>query len=158
MKRVKNEIRNKPGIPSKKCLSEGPVAVIECFQEIPCDPCEKICPRGAIKIGKPITNLPALDEKKCIGCGRCIPYCPGLAIFVINMTYSKNEALISFPYEFLPLPKVGTKVEAADRAGKVVTYGKIIKVNTSKGNDYTAVISIAVPKQYGEKVRGILRK
>ena len=71
-----------PGMPSKERLEQGAVAVIECAQEIPCDPCEGACPAGAIHVGELITNLPALAADKCTGCGLCIPVCPGLAIFL----------------------------------------------------------------------------
>jgi len=149
------ELKNSPGFPSEKRLKKGPVAVIECVQEIPCDPCEKACPFGAIKVGKPITNLPVLYEDKCVGCGRCIPFCPGLAIFLVDTTFSETEALIKFPYEYLPLPKVNSLVDAVDREGKVVAKAKVVKVETSDKYDHTAVISIAIPKRFVHEVRGI---
>lgn len=71
------ELRGASGIPSQERMKKGPVAVIECVQEIPCNPCENACPFGAIKIGDPITNLPVLDGEKCTGCGTCVAMCPG---------------------------------------------------------------------------------
>jgi len=47
--------------PSKERLSRGPVAIIECFQRIPCDPCYAACKRGAIKEFKDINDLPEID-------------------------------------------------------------------------------------------------
>ncbi len=79
------ELESAPGYPSPGRLEKGPVAVIECIEEIPCNPCEQACPQHAITIGKPITNRPHLDEDKCIGCGLCIPRCPGLAIFLAGL-------------------------------------------------------------------------
>ena len=35
-----DELKKSPGYPSLKSLQEGPVAIIECIEEIPCDPCE----------------------------------------------------------------------------------------------------------------------
>ena len=35
-----NEIQK---LPSKERYEKGPVAVIECVQEIPCNPCEAAC-------------------------------------------------------------------------------------------------------------------
>ena len=55
------ELEESPGYPSQKDLKRGPVAVIECTEEIPCNPCETVCKRGAIVVGEPITNLPHLD-------------------------------------------------------------------------------------------------
>ena len=65
-----------PGIPSAERRAMGPVACIECFQHIPCNPCEASCPRHAITIGSEITDLPRLDETLCNGCGLCAQICP----------------------------------------------------------------------------------
>ena len=86
-----------PGIPSAERRAKGPVACIECFQHIPCNPCEASCPRHAITIGSEITDLPRLDETLCNGCGLCMTRCPGLAIFTVDE--SGERARVSFPYE-----------------------------------------------------------
>lgn len=151
----KIEIEKCPGCPSEKRLKEGPVAFIECVQEIPCNPCEAACPFGAISIGEPITNLPVLNEEKCKGCGLCIACCPGLAIFIVDYTYSNNKVLISFPYEYTPLPVVGHQIEAVNREGKVIAKGTVVKVNAQKRNNQTAIISIAIPKNLASEIRGM---
>lgn len=97
------ELKEAGRYPSEERLAKGPVAVIECCQNIPCNPCETACRFGAITVGDPITNLPVLDESKCVGCGVCITNCPGLAIFVVDK--SKGAATVSFPFEYLPLPE-----------------------------------------------------
>jgi len=149
------EFKKYPGCPSEERFKKGPVAVIECIQEIPCNPCETACPFGAIKVGELITNLPILDENKCKGCGLCIPYCPGLAIFTIDISYSQTEAVVSFPYEYLPLPKIGDKVRAVNREGKIVTTGRILKIKNPFKNDHTPVISVVIPKEWAMEVRSI---
>jgi Fe-S-cluster-containing hydrogenase component 2 len=85
-------------MPPSERLVRGPVAVIECVQEIPCNPCEKACPFGAITVGEDITACPVIDRDKCRGCGLCISRCPGLAIFVVDA--SGDEATIMLPYEY----------------------------------------------------------
>lgn len=152
------ELHNLPGVPPKKRMKEGPVAVIECAEEFPCNPCESACAHGAIIIGQPITNLPRLDEDSCIGCGECIDKCPGLAIFMMDMGYSEKEAAISFPFEFLFVPKVGEHAKAVDRSGKVITMGKVVEVRNLPSQDHTAVLTVVVPKQFGWDVRGIQRR
>ncbi len=147
--------QNSPGYPSKERLKKGPVAVIECVQEIPCNPCETACPFGAIKVGKPIINLPKLNEKKCKGCGKCIAVCPGLAIFVVDNAFNEKEATVSLPYEFLPLPEKGEKVDALNRKGKRVCSGRIIKIIPPEKNNHTAVVTVAIPKKYSGEVRNI---
>lgn len=151
------ELEASPGYPSREDLNKGPVAVIECTEEIPCNPCETVCPRGAIVVGEPITNLPRIDPEKCNGCELCISICPGLAIFVVDATYSDGKAAVSFPYEYLPLPKEGDELEAINRKGETVCKGKIIKVRSPKSYDHTPVITIIVPKKYVDEVRGIKR-
>ena len=146
-----------PGIPSAERRAKGAVACIECFQQIPCNPCEEACPRGAIAVGEEITGLPRLDEEKCNGCGICMARCPGLAIFGVDETYGKKMALVSFPYEYVPLPKAGQTVACTDREGHVVTEGTIHRVRTNPGFDHTAIVTVEIPKEYVMEVRCIDR-
>ncbi|HHZ00470.1 MAG TPA: 4Fe-4S binding protein, partial [Tissierellia bacterium] len=111
----------------------------------------------AITIGESITNLPKMDFEKCVACGRCIPACPGLAIYIKDYTYSDTKALLSFPYEYYPLPEVNDIVEAVDRHGNTLCQAKVIKVRNPKSNDHTAVVTIEYPKEYFEEVISIKR-
>jgi len=139
----------------KKKFKKGPVAVIECYQEIPCNPCEAACKFHAIKIGEPITNKPRFIAENCTGCGQCIASCPGLAIFVVFEDYSEEESLVSFPYEYLPLPKKGEIIDAADRNGSKICKGRVVKIINKKSYDRTSVITIAIPRKFVNQVRGI---
>jgi len=51
----------------------------------------------------------------------------------------------------------GTEVEAVDRSGAIVCQAKVVKVLTSKNLDRTPVITIEVPKNMVNEVRGIKR-
>lgn len=141
--------------PPRQRLEKGPVAVIECFQKIPCNPCFLACRQGAIQEFKDINNLPQIDHSKCNGCGMCVAYCPGLAIFVVDYTYSENEGLIKIPYEYLPVPEVNSQVTALDREGRAVGTAKVIKVQRIKGQERTPVIWLAVPKELVMSIRSI---
>jgi Fe-S-cluster-containing hydrogenase component 2 len=150
-----DEIKKCSGYPDDDRLAKGNCIVIECIQEIPCDPCETACKFGAIKIGQPITNLPVLNERLCTGCGNCIADCPGLAIFLLNKAYAPGEALVAFPYEFYPLPEKGEIVMAVDRSGKVIGEGKVIKILNPKKNDRTNVVYLEIPLELADEVRSM---
>lgn len=151
------DFKKLPGYPSRERMLRGMVAVIECEQEIPCNPCEVVCPQKGITIGSPITNLPILNGDVCIGCGLCVAGCPGQAIFMVNLAYSKDTALIGFPYEYLPLPQIGQKVKAVNRNGEILGDGIVRKILSNKGTDRTNVVYIEVDMKIGEEVRSIVR-
>ena len=153
----KEELAKSFGIPSEKRMKEGKVAYIECVQEIPCNPCEGVCPKGAIVVGEQITNLPVLHEELCTGCGLCVAHCPGLAIVIVDKSYSDRKAVIEFPFEYLPLPEIGDVVEAVDRGGKEVCFGKIVDVKKPKAFAGTAVVSMKVPVEFIDDVRSMKR-
>ncbi|AEF94174.1 4Fe-4S ferredoxin iron-sulfur binding domain-containing protein [Desulfotomaculum nigrificans CO-1-SRB] len=140
-------------LPPAERLAKGPVAIAECFQNIPCDPCYHSCKQGAIKEFTDINQRPQIDFDKCNGCGSCMSRCPGLAIFVVDATFSEQEALVKIPYEFLPIPQVGETVTAINRAGQAVGEARVVKVQNSKVQDRTAVVWLAVAKDLMMEVR-----
>ena len=72
--------------PSSARLARRRVAVVECFQEIPCDPCADACPFGAISPFTNINDRPQVLPDECVGCALCVAKCPGLAIFMVDLT------------------------------------------------------------------------
>ena len=126
----------------------GPVAVIECTEHIPCNPCEASCRAAAITVGDDITNLPQLDEEKCIGCQTCVPICPGQAIFMVDESLPDDRAAVTLPYEFLPLPEKGEVVTALDRSGSVLGEAPVTAVRKTERMDQTAVVTIEVPRTW----------
>ncbi len=142
-------------LPPKERLEKGSVAVIECIQKIPCDPCAHICRFEAIR-KRSLVDPPEIDYGKCNGCGECVASCPGLAIFVVNLKYKNDKALVMIPYELLPTPKKGEIYEALDREGKPVGKAKIVA--TRKAKNHTTVITMAVKKKLAMIVRNIGRK
>lgn len=139
---------NDINVPNENHLRKG-VAVIECIEEIPCNPCVDSCPVKAISM-KDINAPPIVDYEKCIGCGKCIGVCPGLAIFLVKI--KDDRALISLPYEFLPIPRIGDNVKALDRSGAIrqdATVKKVVK----KGK--TMIVTIEVDKDLDMEVRNI---
>lgn len=129
-----------------------PIAVIECCEEIPCNPCMSACPHHAIVIEGGIHHIPQLKPELCVGCGICVARCSGQAIFVVGQ--EQDYGVVSFPYEMLPLPEKGMIVDGTDREGQTVCQGEILKVMAAKNFDHTTVVTLKVPLGKEDTVRG----
>ena len=148
------ELKGSPGIPSEARRKKGPVAVIECTQDIPCNPCEGSCKVGAITVGEDITNLPHLDGEKCVGCTTCVPVCPGQAIFMVDESIEGDKAAVTIPYEFRSVPEKGQVVTALDRSGTELGDAVVAGVRKTEKMDQTSLVTIEVPKEWSMKARG----
>ncbi len=144
------EIERFPGFHTQK----GIHPVIECTQNIPCNPCQDVCPRHCIMVGDNITALPVVDENSaCSGCGLCVASCSGQAIFLVNDSYDQTHASVTIPYEFLPLPAVGTIGVALDRSGNPVCEAEVLSVKANPAFDKTNLLTMKVPKEMSQKAR-----
>jgi len=141
--------------PTAERFAKGPVAIVECFQEIPCNPCVKACKRGAITMPNDINNVPIIDTELCNGCSLCVSLCPGLAIFIVDKTYSDEHALVKLPYEYVPIPKAGEYVGALNRAGEDLGKHEVVKVTSGGKKNMTYTISLAVPQELAMEVRDV---
>ena len=104
-------------VPSEERFQEGPIALIECVQEIPCDPCVDSCPQGAITMGDSINNVPEIDFDKCTKkCFFCFEYCPDGAVEkteygpVINFDYCKGCGICA-----VECPKEAIEMETEEK-------------------------------------------
>ncbi len=142
-------------LPPAERLLKGPVAIIECLQDIPCDPCVTSCPVNAIKMQEGITDRPRLEYDICTGCGACVPKCPGLAIFIVNMKHAPGLATLTMSHELLPIPEKGQMVTALDRAGKPVAQVKVLRVINPPAYDRTSAVTIEVAADKIDDIRAI---
>ncbi len=137
----------------------GIIPIIHCTQEIPCNPCAKICPHGLIEVNSSdIRKLPEFlgDNYCCEYCERCVAGCPGLAITLVNYRYSQEEALVSLPYEFLRgAIDVDEPVVALDTEGKALGTFPVESLEPIQGSDRTWLVRIIVPKKLARKIAGI---
>jgi len=142
-----------PLAPTGDRLRGGPFAIIECVENIPCDPCVGACPKGAIGIEGDMNGTPSVDFGICDGCGLCISACPGLAIFVVDVGSDGDSARVSLPYEYLPLPAVGDAVVTLSREGEVLGSGTVERVLSAKALDRTPIVTLSVPPKDAMNVR-----
>ena len=153
------------GIPDKEAIEavtpdetrflKGAVAIAECFQKIPCNPCTKACVKKAIHIEPDINETPKIDFDVCNGCGACMLKCPGLAIFIVDKTYSPTEALVKLPFEFLPLPKKGELACGLNRSGEALGWFPVVQLIQCGAKNKTNIVCLAVPKELAMDVRAI---
>ena len=171
--RGKNITETEEGIPiSENLLTHGFVAddeierfpgtshkigihpVMECTQNIPCNPCQDACSRHCIRIGDKITALPSVNpDSDCIGCGLCVASCSGQAIFLVDENAEEGFATVMLPYEFLPLPAKGEKGTALGRNGQAVCDAEVVEIRTAPAFDRTSLLTIKVPSAYAMKAR-----
>ena len=144
-----DEIERYPGVTHRK----GIHPVIECTQNIPCNPCQGACPKGCISIGANITSLPTVTENPCIGCGMCVASCSGQAIFLVDEDTGDGYGTVTLPYEFLPIPEKGTKGVALGRDGHEVCEAEVVSVRSAKAFDHTNLLTMKVPKNMVMKAR-----
>ncbi|MDR1997244.1 MAG: FAD-dependent oxidoreductase [Candidatus Margulisbacteria bacterium] len=143
------EIDRYPGV----TRARGVHPVLECTQNIPCNPCADACPRQCITVGADggtITALPVFDAARgCTGCGLCVAACSGQAIFLVD----EEAGEITLPYEFLPLPQKGEQGMALGRDGQPVCPAEVVAVRTSAAFDKTNLLTIRVPAEYAGRAR-----
>lgn len=145
-----DEIERFPGVTHKS----GVHPVIECTQNIPCNPCQDACPKKCISIGENITSLPiVVADSECIDCGMCVASCSGQAIFLVEEDCGDGTATVTLPYEFLPLPAEGSRGIALGRDGLPVCDAEVVSVKTAKAFDKTHLLTMRVPKEYAMKAR-----
>ena len=145
-----DEIERYPGVTHKA----GVHPVMECTQNIPCNPCQDACKKGCISIGSNITSLPiVVDGSECINCGMCVASCSGQAIFLVDEDCGDGTATVTLPYEFLPLPEAGTKGKGLGRDGKAICDAEVVAVKSNKAFDKTNLLTIRVSKEYAMKAR-----
>lgn len=150
-----DEVERFPGVTH----TSGIHPVIECTQNIPCNPCQDACRFGCIKVGDQITRLPEVDTSSaCTGCGMCVTSCSGQAIFLVNENAGDGFATVTMPYELLPYPKPGEKGIALGRDGHAVCDAEVVSCRVSPAFDRTALLTIRVPRDMYMKARFFRRE
>jgi len=155
-------LRSKPGdvkdMVDPEFIAGGVTPVIRCVEEIPCNPCVDACKKEMIMLdGDSIMELPVF-EGECVGCGRCVGICPGLAISVVDDRKSENEGHVKviLPWEmpegFL---EEGSLVETVDFDGGHVGKGTVLAIKESPYRNKRKLVHLEVPREQALAVAGI---
>jgi sarcosine oxidase subunit alpha len=129
--------------------------VLHCHQEIPCNPCSSVCPKGSITMrGHPIMGLPQF-EGECTGCARCAMICPGLAITIVDGRKDPEQPLVTVPYEQpAELVAAGDFVLATDVEGAPLGRFEVVDSRDRKIADHTVMVRLRVPAALAPRVAG----
>ncbi len=155
-----NILKSHPGpitLPQYDSYPEtGVTPVIHCTQEIPCNPCVSVCPKGVISIpGDSLLGKPEIANSKCIGCNKCVFICPGLAISLVDYRENLDNPVVSLPYEIYNYEyKKGDLVLLTDYEGNPLQEAVVIDTVINKSSRKTQIIKIRVPKDIARQVAG----
>ena len=131
---------------------------IFCTQEIPCNPCTDVCPLQSIYTHDgTLTGIP-LFNGDCIGCGRCVAICPGLAVTLIDKRYdpSGQKALVTLPWEMNDeVLHPGAEVTITDIAGADLGSARVIAIKNSPWQDRRRFLLLEVPGDQADHTAGI---
>ncbi|MBE0697147.1 MAG: FAD-dependent oxidoreductase, partial [Anaerolineaceae bacterium] len=140
-------------------LASGMLPIFHCTQEIPCDPCSSICPKGLIFIDpKDIRHVPTYtgDVRACIGCEKCISICPGLAITLVDYRKDALNPVVAIPFEFnYEMVKEKESVTVLDTSGEVLGNYEVVKVERVASRDHTIIVKVRAPRDVASRIAGI---
>ncbi len=153
------DLKKAGNIPPDEIAERYAVPIIDCLEEIPCTPCHDVCPTGAIEMPT-MNDRPRVKWEACTGCTLCAQACPGLAITIVNIPFAKKMfkrddlALVSVPYEMLPIPKKGEKVLVYNRGHELLGEAEVFSVIKSPRFG-TVLVNVVVPKKWAYEVKYI---
>lgn len=131
---------------------EGVFPIIHCLQEIPCNPCTTVCPTNSIHTEDGSLMAVPLYSGSCIGCGKCVLICPGLAITLVDYRKDVQNPIVTMPYEIMNYPvKVGDELSLVDIEGRFLLKAPVVQVVENK-KVHTAMIRVSVPKELAKQV------
>ena len=158
--RTADVLKSRPGMTIPEDLPEeqaGVFPVFHCTQEIPCNPCTSICPRGAIRIsGDDVMGVPEFVGHECDGCEKCVAICPGLAITLLDYRKDRAQPTVVIPYEFSARRiKKGDTVTVLDSEGTVLGNVEVSRVRAPREADRALLVRVTAPADLAPRIAGI---
>ncbi|MCB5266450.1 MAG: FAD-dependent oxidoreductase, partial [Candidatus Cloacimonetes bacterium] len=134
--------------------TNGVMPIIHCLQEIPCNPCTTVCPTNSIQTED--GSLMALPRYvgECIGCGKCLLICPGLAITLVDYRKDKAYPTVTIAYEIMNIPvKVGDRRILTDIDAQILGEYEVTAVTDYK-KQRMQLVRFKVPAEKARQVAG----
>ncbi|MEO5970635.1 MAG: (2Fe-2S)-binding protein [Bdellovibrionia bacterium] len=138
-------IRAFSGVP-QQAYKFRPVASVECFEEIPCNICQTVCPTSAIQIGKiPRNKGPILNEAACTACGLCVAACPSSSISMFKEEETKSTSPLTLPWKGSKAWTLGEFAVLINRKGESLGSARVSGIIPKETSSETQLIQVDVP-------------
>ncbi|MFW9896130.1 MAG: FAD-dependent oxidoreductase, partial [Candidatus Thorarchaeota archaeon] len=153
-------LKTKPPQPLKTDIQfkeEGIYPIFYCNQQIPCNPCTSVCDQKQIEtVDDLITQLPYFKgDQDCIGCGKCVAVCPGLAVVLFDYRKDKDNPFVTFPFEISHVKLEKSQkiivVSNEEELGEYEVYRSRILPEFPK----TQLITVKLPSEIAKKAVAI---
>lgn len=143
----------------------GVYPIIHCLQEIPCNPCTTVCPTNSIHTEDGSLMAMPIYNGSCIGCGKCLLICPGLAITLVDYRAPKGKeqsncepddgcATVSVVYEVSNMPvEIGDPMPLVDIEANDLGLHAVTAVQNYPAL-HCQIIRFRVPKNIARQVAG----
>jgi NADPH-dependent 2,4-dienoyl-CoA reductase/sulfur reductase-like enzyme/Fe-S-cluster-containing hydrogenase component 2 len=154
------KMKSKPSQPLKTHIQfneDGIYPVFYCSQEIPCNPCTSVCDQKQIEtVDDLITQLPYFKgDQDCIGCGKCVAVCPGLAVVLLDYKKDKTNPFVTFPLELSDKKlEKGQNVNVVSNQEDLGEF-KVYRSRSLQEFPKTQLITLKLPSEIAQKAVGI---
>ncbi len=160
---TRDVLKSKPGqVHPRQALGmeAGVYPVFHCHQEIPCNPCTSVCPKEAIEIGDDIRGIPRYtgveQGKECLGCGKCVAICPGLAVTLVDHRKYLDTPVVTLAHEFhADSIETGDTVIAVGADNEDLGMADVVDVRAGRVWNRTLLVQVKVDKAIAGDIVGV---